>query len=112
MDQFVRRPDRQAVRALAEKHAAELLEFARAGGNVYQKSLEQGDKVSEFTAKLSDEEAIAFLNMYAEELEACSNKTLDDTKVTQQNAENIGQILGGVIAIVVIVFFVAVVFNK
>ncbi|MBM1181197.1 MULTISPECIES: hypothetical protein [Pseudomonas] len=111
MEQVTRTLDRQAVRALAEGNTAELRQFAQAGGNVYQKSLEQSDKVRAHAAQLSDEDAAAFLNMYAEELDACTNKTLDDTRAIQQNAENMGQIVGGVIAAIVIIIFLAIVFK-
>lgn len=79
--------DRLVVRALAEKNSKELRDFASAGGNVYQKSLEQGDYIKEIISKMDVNEAINFNDMYIEELDACTKKTIDDTEIIKSNTE-------------------------
>jgi hypothetical protein len=83
-----RKLDRQAVRKLAEKHSSELQKVANAGGNHYQVSLDQNDKVMEYAQSLSSEDHIAFLNMYAEELNAITSKKNDNANklIAQQNS--------------------------
>lgn len=68
--------DRLSIRALAEKHSAELRDVAQSGGNVYQASLDQQDRITEFSSTLAEEDVIKYLNIYSEELEACSSKQM------------------------------------
>lgn len=109
--------DRKTIRALAEKNFIELQEVADAGGNHYQTSLDQQDRINEFVAKLSEDDAIFFMNIYAEELEACANKIMDDAnnllmeaEIKGQEAEIKGQnaeVVGGVIGVIILflIFF-------
>lgn len=110
MEQVTKKVDRLAVRALAEQNSAALLDFAKSGGNVYQKSLEQQDAINEIAAEMDEADAAEFLNTYAEELNACSMKTLDDVQVAHQEAEATGQIIGWVIAFVVFIVFLSIIF--
>lgn len=110
METLQKKIDRLAVRALAEKHSAELREFASDGGNVYQKSLEQSDAVKEIASGMSEDDATDFYNTYAEELNACTQKTLDDVQVANQEAEITGQVIGGIVAIAIVVIFLVVIF--
>lgn len=114
MSEGGRRPDRMAIRALAEKNSAELKAIASAGGNVYQRSLEHQDEVNEYAATLTPEDAVAFLNMYTEELNACTQKTLDDTNVVlaKAQAENhTAEAVGGFIGLLVLLLFLFMVFK-
>lgn len=118
MDGQNRKLDRMAVRELAEKNSAELLAVAHAGGNVYQRSLEQQDRIDEIVASLSIEEATAFSSMYADELNACTQKTVDDTNLLVAKAEAreasakvAGEAIGGVIALVVFIGILIAIFK-
>ncbi len=109
----VRKLNRQSVRALAEKNSAELFEIAKAGGNVYQRSLEQLDERDEFLATLSVDESIAFLTMYTEELNACTLKTEDDTNVmlAKMQAEDKARATIGIIGLLLLLFVLFLVFK-
>lgn len=103
--------DRNTIRKLAEKNSDELQDVSNLGGNIYQKSLEQQDKVNEYVATLNDTDAVKFMTMYSEELSACSNKKIDDANeilnevnINNQNTEIIGNIIGFVILCVVLFF--------
>lgn len=115
MESVVRKLDRMAVRTLAEKNSAELVAIANAGGNTYQKSLEHQDKVDEFAATLTPEDAVAFMNMYAEELNACTQKMLDDTTVNLAKAQAANHTTeaaaGGFIWLFVLLFILFMVFK-
>lgn len=114
MEDVVKKLDRMAVRVLAEKNSAELRVIANAGGNPYQKSLEHQDKINEFIATLMPEDAIAFLDMYTEELYACTQKTLDDTNVILANAQAVNhtaEAVGGFIGLLVLLFILFMVFK-
>lgn len=111
--------DRKAVRALAERHSAELQAAAKFGRNVYQLSLDQQDKLATFAKSLSPEESNEFYSMYAEELNACTEQSKHETEmaIIKMNAEvaqrNIEQVqsqmqweqIGGAIMTVVIFLF-------
>ena len=71
--------DRASIRQLAEKEAEELLKIAREGGNVYQKSLDQKDEIEAFVNTLSPDDQARFHSIYTEEVDACTNKTIDRT---------------------------------
>jgi hypothetical protein len=106
--------DRPTIRALAEKNSAELREVAQSGGNVYQVSLDQQDKITEFSNTLSEEDAIKFLNMYSEELNACSSKTNDETAAVLAEAESSNQAaaaIGGVIGFAALIFIIFMIFR-
>lgn len=114
METAVKKLDRMAVRVLAEKNMAELMAIASAGGNPYQKSLEHQDMINGFAAALTSEEEVAFLNMYAEELNACSQKTQDDTNVIlakAQAANHTAEAAGGLIALLFLFFILFMVFK-
>ena len=87
MENVVKKLDRMAVRALAERNFAELQTIANAGGNPHQKSLEYQDEISEFAHSMESDDAVAFLNMYTEELNACTQKIMDDTNMIVAKAE-------------------------
>jgi hypothetical protein len=109
-----RKPDRKAVRALAEMHSAELRAVAEAGGNPHQKSLDQKDQIYEFIETLSIEEKTAFLNMYSEEAEACTKQMVDGTHVALAKAEaesNSAQAVVGIIGLVVLLVILNLIFN-
>lgn len=72
MNEMIRKLDRAAIRALAEKHMAELKAVAMEGGNPHQRSLDQQDRIDEYVATMTHEEAATFQSMYADELNACS----------------------------------------
>lgn len=72
MQNEVKKLDRMAVRALAERNFSELQAIANAGGNPHQKSLEHQDEINEFAYTLNQNDAVSFLNMYSEELNACT----------------------------------------
>lgn len=100
--------DRKTIRKLAEKNSDELQDISNAGGNVYQLSLEQHDKVNDFSEKLSEEDSVKFLTIYAEELTACSNKKMDDANlnllVEQQNNQAVGAVVGIIFTIGMLFF--------
>lgn len=96
---------------LAERNSVELQNVANAGGNVYQVSLEQQDEITAFSKKLSDDNAIKFMTLYAEELDAFTKKNIDDAnKVLNEQAVNqsaLGMLLAFAFFVVMIfVFFV------
>jgi len=106
--------DRPSIRALAEKHSAELRDVAQSGGNVYQASLDQQDKITEFTSTLSEEDAINFLNTYSEELNACASKTNDETAVVLAEAESSNQAaaaIGAAIGFAALIFIFFMIFR-
>lgn len=114
MSEGVRKLDRMAIRALAEKNSGELKAIASAGGNVYQKSLEHQDKINDYAATLTPEDAVAFMDMFSEELNACTQKTLDDTNVfleKAQAANHSAETIGGFIGLVVLLFVLFVIFK-
>lgn len=103
--------DRKSIRDLAEKYSIELQDVSNSGGNVYQTSLEQQDKINEFSVKLSEDDAITFMTIYSEELEACSKKKMDDANeilaeanANVQNTQVIGNIVGIVIVLSALFF--------
>lgn len=105
MQMETKKLDRATIRVLAEKNSAELLVVAKGGGNVYQKSLDQMDVVNEMAAAMTEDEAVLFLNMYSEELNACTQKTNDETnkilaEVATQN--NTAEVVGGVIGALIL----------
>lgn len=108
---FERTIDRKSVRAYVAKESAELREVAEAGGNVYQASLDQQDRVHQMIAGFSDEEKAAFLTVYAEEVQASASQTGDEaSRVLEQaarqeaaNAQAAG-VLGGMVFLGVIIF--------
>ena len=114
MDYLVRKPDRQAIRALAEKHHMEIKQVAMNGGNHYQLSLEHQDKINEFATHLSLEEATIFFTMYAEELNACTQKTVDDTSRTLASVEESNKSLeaaGGAISLILLVLILFMIYK-
>ncbi|WP_020592864.1 hypothetical protein [Kiloniella laminariae] len=110
-NKFGRKIDRLAVRALAEKNSAELREFNNTGGNIYQKSLEHSDAIKEIASEMSEKDAIDFYNTYAEEIEACTKKTLDDVQALNTENEIWTQVIGVIIAVVMGIVFFAVIFK-
>ncbi|MEX1199682.1 MAG: hypothetical protein WEB02_02730 [Methylophaga sp.] len=106
--------DRPSIRALAEKHSAELKDIAQSSGNVYQAALDQQDRVTEFSGTLSEEDAIKFLNMYSEELNACSSKTNDETAAVLaevKSSNRAATAIGGIIGLAVLSFIIFMVFR-
>ncbi|MEL0629747.1 hypothetical protein [Psychromonas aquatilis] len=95
--------DRQTIRKLAEKNSGELQDIVNAGGNVYQVSLEQQDKLTDFAERLSEKDAAKFLTIYNEELGACSNKRVDDLNIELQTEQQNNQAVGMVISIIFII---------
>lgn len=69
--------DRQSIRELVRQDAERMVEVARAGGNVYQTSLDRQDEISNFVAKLNDADQQKFYTIYAEELRASTNTQTD-----------------------------------
>ena len=105
MSEEIRRLDRIAVRQLAEEHMKELREIATTGGNPYQTSLDQSDRVNQIASSMEETDATAFLNMYAEELNACTLKTNDETNqiLAEAAAKNqSAEVVGGVIGLIVL----------
>lgn len=110
-EQIEERIERNTIRLLAERNSVELQNVANAGGNVYQVSLEQQDEITAFSKKLSDDNAIKFMTLYAEELDAFTNKNIDDVnKMLNEQAINqdaLGMLLACAFFVVMIfVFFV------
>lgn len=69
--------DRQSIRELVRQDAEHMVEVARAGGNVYQTSLDRQDEISNFVSKLTDADQQKFYTIYAEELQASTNTQAD-----------------------------------
>lgn len=114
MNEGIRKPDRMAIRVLAENNSAELRAVAEAGGNPYQKSLEHQDKINEFVATLSEDEAISFLNMYTDELNAITQKLLDDTEVINAKNEaknHTAEAVGGTVVLIFLFFIIYILFR-
>lgn len=114
MEIKLERLDRPSIRSLAEKHSAELRYVAQSGGNVYQSSLDQQDRIAEFSRTLSEDDLAKFLTMYSEELNACSSKTDDETAAALAEAETsnriataIGSVLGFALIVVVVLMVVS-----
>jgi len=63
------------MRALAERHSAEIQQATQRGENPYQVSLDQADKLKAYAALLSMQDGTAFSSMYAEEVEALTAMT-------------------------------------
>ena len=70
--------NRQVIRQIAELNSAELGEVSKAGGNIYQKSLDQKKELLKMIAHLSEEDQERFIIIYAEELDALSMAKLDE----------------------------------
>jgi hypothetical protein len=109
MQDEIKKVDRCAVRALAEKHSQELQQISNAGGNHYQTALDQQDNIVEFTSSMTEEDATAFINMYAEELDACTQTTIDKTNKilveTEANNHTV-EAIGGVIGFIILLFII------
>jgi hypothetical protein len=106
--------DRLSIRALAEKHSAELRDVAQSGGNVYQASLDQQDRITEFSSTLAEEDVIKFLNIYSEELEACSSKTNDETTALLAEAQSSNEAaaaFGGFIGLAILILIIFMMFR-
>ena len=109
MQDEIKKVDRCAVRALAEKHSQELQQVSNAGGNQYQAALDQQDNIVEFTSSMTEEDATAFIIMYAEELDACTQTTIDKTNKilveTEANNHTV-EAIGGVIGFIILLFII------
>lgn len=114
MQNVIKKLDRMSVRALAERNFTEMQTIAAAGGNSYQKSLEHQDEISEFAHSMESDDAIAFLNMYTEELNACNQKIADDTNMILSKAEatnHMVEAVGGFIGLLVLLLVIFMVFK-
>lgn len=69
-----RRLDRLAVRRLVEREVEEMQACDMMGGNMFQLSLEQKDAVDAQIEHLSDNDKLAFLNVYTEEVNALTSQ--------------------------------------
>lgn len=78
--------NRGSIRELARRYHEAAVATAKKGGNHYQLTLDQQDRVNAFAATLSEDDAVAFLTMYAEEVDALT-KSLTDEAVALE-AEN------------------------
>lgn len=79
MSEPTRKLDRRIVRALVEKHSDERRQVLAAGGNVYQKTLDQQDRIDEFAASMTTDEAVAFYSMIEQETTALTLRLKDLT---------------------------------
>lgn len=70
-----RLPSRTEIRQLAEDNHQARVSVAEAGGNVYQTSLDQMDKIQNYVALLPFEDGTLFLTMYNEECAAIVGHT-------------------------------------
>ncbi|ASK18373.1 hypothetical protein CEK60_03210 [Halomonas sp. N3-2A] len=103
---------RQAVRELVKKNHEELIEAVNRGENAHQFSLDQQDiLVEQHTAGMTIEEQARFFEMYAQEsdaltaeVEANTQKIIQDTEKRNQNADNIGKAIGGFIIFLITIF--------
>lgn len=112
--------DRMAVRSYVEKDCAALRECAEKGGNVHQLSLDQQDILDGHLANLSDEEKVAFLDVYTQEMNAMNAHMVSETDrlniQTEQTlakiesdrgaAEAFGKGIGVLIIFAIVLFFV------
>jgi hypothetical protein len=69
-----RKIDRLAVRQLVIRDSEEMQACAMMGGNSFQLSLDQKDAVNAQIEHLSDDDKLAFLNVYNEELSALNSQ--------------------------------------
>ena len=124
---YKRKVSRQAVRKLANRHILEIQREARMGGNIYQKSLDQEDEVTELAedSGMTEEETARLLDVYRQEIAAITDQIQDDLQQNNEaaqnaalesellaidqeyqrevNTENWGTILGGIIFIIVLI---------
>lgn len=109
---------RQAVRELVKKNHEELIEAINRGENAHQFSLDQQDVlVEQHTAGMTIEEETRFFEMYAQEsdalnaeVEANTQKILEDTERRNQSADNVGKIIGAIIVFFLVILFLNAVF--
>ncbi len=114
MSEEIKKLNRAAVRALAEKHSDELRQIASSGGNPYQASLDHQDKIDEFISSMSEDEAIAFIDMYTEEIDACTQNTEDETTriLAETEANNYtAEAIGGFIGFAILLFIIFSILN-
>jgi hypothetical protein len=101
--------DRKTVRALAEANSLELRNIALAGGNPYQKSLDQKDKINALVASMSEDDAVSFLNMYTEELNACTLKTNDETNqilIETASRNHSADVIAGTVGLIILFYVI------
>ena len=67
------------VRALVEKHSEERRQVLAERGNVYQTTLDQQDRIDAFAASMTEDEAVSFYSMVAEETTALTLRLNDLT---------------------------------
>lgn len=89
-------PARSDIRRIAEEHSAKSLSVARQGGNAHQIGLDQTDAVKAFAAKLTPENQVLCLNLYAEELQAIASKNITDATIL--NVKNATEAAGNAYA--------------
>jgi len=103
---------RQAVRELVKKNHEELVEAIKRGENAHQFSLDQQDVlVEQHTAGMNLEEETRFFELYAQEsdalnaeVEANTQKILEDTERRNQSADNVGKVIGGGVVFLITIF--------
>lgn len=70
-----RLPSRQEIRQVVAQMQAELLACAQRGENPHHLALDHSDRVEAYAARLSTEDAAAFVSMFAEESQAAAAYT-------------------------------------
>tara|TARA_R110001583_G_scaffold159776_1_gene311643 strand:- start:376 stop:684 length:309 start_codon:yes stop_codon:yes gene_type:complete len=95
-----------------KKNHEELVEAIKRGENAHQFSLDQQDiLVEQHTSGMTIEEEMRFFEIYAQEsdalnaeVEANTQKILEDTERRNQGADNVGKMIGGVIIFLITIF--------
>ncbi|SDQ57611.1 hypothetical protein SAMN04490192_1959 [Pseudomonas lundensis] len=108
-----RKVDRNAVRALATKESAEIMACAKAGGNVFQLTLDHQDAFDALIEPLPDAEKLALIKVHTQELNALTlHLKHSEAAAVSEAQERVGEtdtytetylILGKVLGLVVIV---------
>jgi hypothetical protein len=75
-----RLPTRAELRELVAEHQMEIREIVAVGANPQQLTLDQREKLRAYAARLSKEDAAAFLRMYAEETTAATTEAADSPR--------------------------------
>lgn len=97
--------DRRTIRALAERHAAELRELLAAGEQPTVAAQHHQESINACIADLSDEQASAFLAAYSEEMEALDAGLKDALADALQGPEELQYaptLLGGLAGVILL----------
>lgn len=98
------------MRHLASQNSVLLRAAAASGRNAFQVGIDNSDKIRAYAKLLKPEEAVVFLNMYTEELNAITSQTKVETqRVLAGNASRKlrGEAIGGAIGLLLLMLAVA-----